>query len=120
MKGKIEIPISLAFSPISNFDFMRISDLDTFKKVLSKSYLYIICQRSELLFQNIVFNEKEHCVEFEIEKKGRKDRLKIVMDIYQDSITTDKSQKITFKPYTYHTENWDKKYPYMNVRGCYG
>lgn len=114
---KIDISISLAFNPISNYEFSRLNDEDALKKILSNSHLYMICQRNELIFQNIHYNSKKNFLEFEIEKKGKDERLKIIMDIYQESLTTDKSQKIHFKPYTYHIKNWKKDFPYSDVRG---
>lgn len=113
----IDIEMSLAFNPISNYEFSRLNDEDSLKKILRNSHLYMICHRSELIFQNVQFNSKRNLLEFEIEKKGKNERLKIVMDIYQESLTTDKSQKIHFKFYSYHIENWKKDFPYNNVRG---
>lgn len=70
-----------------------------------------------MIFQNIQYNNKNNLLEFEIEKQGKAEKLKIVMDIYQDTLTTDKSQKIHFKPYTYHNDSWKKGFPYYDVRG---
>lgn len=114
---KIEISIALGFNPISNYEFSRLSNENSLIKILSNSHLYMICQRSELVFQNIQYNSKENLLEFEIEKKGRMERLKIIMDIYQECLTTNKSEKIHFKPYTYHQDGWQKSFPYSNVRG---
>lgn len=113
----IDREISLAFNPISNYEFSRLNNEDALKKILSSSHLYMICQRNELIFQNVQYNPKNNFLEFEIEKKGKDERLKIIMDIYQESLTTDKTQNVHFKPYTYHVENWKKDFPYDDVRG---
>jgi len=83
---RLHSTLSLAYAPISNYEFYYLKQENIVQKILSESTLYIICQREELTFENIIYNEETCELNFEIHKKNSTKKLTCSLCIYQNNI----------------------------------
>jgi hypothetical protein len=86
--------LKLAYSPLSTFDFSLLRDDPIFEKILEQSNLYVICQRPILYFDNIIFNNQDAAINFEIRQENKNDVLKCNLPLNQRNITTDLTKEI--------------------------
>ncbi|MBT9394814.1 hypothetical protein KLP40_16730 [Hymenobacter sp. NST-14] len=86
--------LELAYSPLSNFDFTALKKDIDIQKLIERSSLYIIAQRPELRFDNIMHDEEARCVSFDIVQNGNDDVLNCVLPIFQENIATDESKEV--------------------------
>lgn len=78
--------LTLGYAPISNYEFYHLKQENIVQEILADSTLYVICQREELTFENITYDDITCCLNFEIHKKGSSLKLTCSLCIYQDNI----------------------------------
>lgn len=94
MDNKVLInQLSLAYSPLCNYDFSVLKTDPVVQEVIERSSLYIIGQRPEVRFDNIVINEDEAIMEFEIKQIGNPNTLTCKVPLNQKNIATDETNK---------------------------
>jgi len=74
--------IELAYSPMSNYAFNILKNDIAIQKALEQSHLYIIAQQPVLSFENIVPDEDEKLIRFEIHKKNSDNVLKCELPFF--------------------------------------
>lgn len=78
--------LTLGYAPISNYEFYHLKQENIVQNILADSTLYVICQREELTFENITYDDITCCLNFEIHKKGSSLKLTCSLCIYQENI----------------------------------
>lgn len=78
--------LTLGYAPISNYEFYQLKQENIVQKILTDSTLYVICQREELTFENITYDNITCSLNFEIHKKGSSLKLTCSLCIYQENI----------------------------------
>lgn len=95
MKQKILMnQLLLAYSPLCNRDFTILKTDPVIQNIIETSSLYVIAQRSEIRFDNIVNNEEEKAIEFEIRQINNPNVLKCRVSLFQENIATDPSKEV--------------------------
>lgn len=95
MKQKILMnQLVLAYSPLCNRDFTILKTDSVIQQIIETSSLYVIGQRAEIRFDNIVNNEKEKAMEFEIKQIDNPNILKCKVPLFQENIATDPSKEV--------------------------
>lgn len=85
-KKQIHTYLKLGYAPISNYEFYHLKQEKIVQEILAESDIYVICQREELTFENIMLEVENACLRFEIHKKGSDAKLECVLKIYQENI----------------------------------
>lgn len=118
MERKVIInQLELAYSPISNFDFTYLKRERIIQEMIERSSLYIIVQRPELRFDNIVNDEEEKTVSFEIRQHDNPKVLKCKINIFQQHIATDPANEVHLYLGSNDKNNDFKAMPIKNVHG---
>lgn len=86
--------LQLAYSPMCNYDFNILKHDPIIQELLRSSSLYVLAQRPELSFENIVPNEEEKHIDFEIHQKNNPQVLKCRLPFFQESIATDPEKEV--------------------------
>ena len=107
----------LAYSPLSNYDFTAIKSDPVMQEILDRSSLYVIAQRPEIRFDNIVNNEKEKIIEFEIRQKNNPNVIKCKVPLFQKNIATDTFKKVLLHVGSNDKNNDMKATPLNNIHG---
>jgi hypothetical protein len=76
--------LELAYSPLTNYEFAIVKDDPIIDRALEKASLYVIAQRHVLSFENIIPNESEPVLEFEIHQRNNPNILKCRLPFLQD------------------------------------
>src|SRR5690606_30195840 len=101
----LSITLKLASAPLSNFDFTSIKGEAVIQAMLNDSMLYVIAQRSELLFDNIKFVQEDFSLEFTIKMTGSEKSLKCKLPIAQEAFETDDLETVEIK-FGSHNKDW--------------
>lgn len=83
---RLHSSLKLGYAPISNYEFYHLKQENIVQQILADSTLYVICQREELTFENITYDNITCCLNFEIHKKGNNTKLSCNLCIYQENI----------------------------------
>lgn len=83
---RLHSSLQLGYAPISNYEFYHLKQENIVQQILSDSSLYVICQREELTFENITYDDNTCCLNFEIHKKDCNTKLTCTLCIYQENI----------------------------------
>lgn len=107
----------LAYSPLCNYDFTILKKDPIIQEIIEKSSLYVIAQRPEIRFDNIINNENEKTIEFEIRQHNNPNILKCKVPLFQENIATDPKNEILLYLGSNDKNNDFKKTPICNVHG---
>src|SRR4051812_49276296 len=91
---RLHTNLQLAYSPISNYEFYFLKQEKIMQEILAESTLYVICQRTELSFENITFDEIEDVLHFEVHKKGSSTILKCQLPFEQRLIKPNQEKTV--------------------------
>lgn len=86
--------LRLAYCPLCNYDFTSVKKDPLIQSALEESSLYVIAQRPEIRFDNLIFDEKERIVSFEIRQKNNPNVLKCSFPIFQEHIATNFNKEV--------------------------
>lgn len=86
--------LSLAYSPLCNYDFTILKTDPVIQNIIDRSSLYAIVQRPEIRFDNITNDEEEKCIVFEIRQNNNPNVLKCKVPLFQEHIATDPSNEV--------------------------
>ncbi|AEE50221.1 hypothetical protein [Haliscomenobacter hydrossis] len=109
--------IELACSPMSNYDFKYLRDDKLVQAILRESNLYIIAQRSELSFENLIVDKNGEYIKFEIHQKGNAQVLKCKLPYFQPNIATDPNREIHLYLGSHVRNKEFKTQPYNDIHG---
>lgn len=107
----------LAYSPLCNYDFTILKRDPIIQEIIENSSLYVIAQRAEIRFDNIVNNEEEKLIEFEIRQYNNPNILKCKVPIFQENIATDPKKEVLLYLGSNDINNDFTKRPVNNVHG---
>ena len=85
-KKSIINQLKLAYSPLSNYEFNFLKDDKIIEEIIEDASIYIIAQRQILSFENVISNQKELQLEFEIHQKNNPNILKCKFPYLQEAI----------------------------------
>ncbi|OFY84534.1 MAG: hypothetical protein A3F72_14105 [Bacteroidetes bacterium RIFCSPLOWO2_12_FULL_35_15] len=106
----------LSYSPLCNRDFTILKTDPVIQNIIETSSLYIIAQRPEMRFDNILNNEEEKAMEFDIKQINNPNVLKCKVPLFQENIATDPSKEVLIYLGS-NDENNDFKTFKSNVHG---
>ncbi len=86
--------LSLAYAPMSNYEFTFLKAEKIIQEILADSMLYIIAQRPMLTFENIKEIPESESVYFEIHMQGSNNCLRCELPYYQKEIGKDNTKQI--------------------------
>ncbi|MEI6265834.1 MAG: hypothetical protein WCP74_12065 [Sphingobacteriia bacterium] len=86
--------LSLAYSPLCNYDFTTLKNDPVIQDIIDRSSLYAIVQRPEIRFDNITKVEEEKSIAFEIRQNRNPNVLKCKMPLFQKHIATYPSNEV--------------------------
>lgn len=109
--------LSLAYSPLCNYDFTMIKTDPVVQEIIERSSLYIIGQRPEIRFDNVVIHEDTELIEFEIKQVGNPETLKCKVPLIQDNIAKEDTKKFYIYLGSNIIDNDFKSRPINNVHG---
>lgn len=109
--------LQLAYSPLCNYDFTILRSDVVIQSIIENSSLYVIGQRPEIRFDNIINNENEKKVEFEIRQKNNPKVLKCKLPLFQEYIATDPRKEILMYLGSNDSKNDFSSRPINNVHG---
>ena len=78
--------LELAYTPLTAFEFAIMKDDSDVEKALEKASLYVIGQRPVITFENVIPDESEYQLNFEIHQKGNPNILKCKMPLIQEIV----------------------------------
>jgi len=107
----------LSYSPLCNRDFTILKHDPIIQEIIENSSLYIIAQRPELRFDNIVLNESDESIEFEIRQNENQNVLKCKVPLFQENIATNPEKEVMLYLGSKDENNSFSGYPYHNVQG---
>ncbi|MBP1841687.1 hypothetical protein [Formosa algae] len=76
--------LKLAYSPLTNYEFTIVKNDPLIERALEKASLYVITQRPIITFENIVSNQEENLLKFEIHQRNKPNILKCKLPYLQD------------------------------------
>lgn len=109
--------LELAYSPISNFDFTYLKHESVIQQAIERSCLYIIVQRPEIRFDNILYDDNQKTVSFEIRQHQNTHVLKCKVSIFQEFIATDPAKEVLLEIGSNDRNNDFNSISIMNVHG---
>jgi hypothetical protein len=109
--------LSLAYSPLCNYDFTILRNDPIIQSVIENSSLYAIGQRPEMRFDNIVNNDIEKTVEFDLCQINNPNILKCKIPLFQENIAKDPSMEVLLELGSHDKYNDFKSRPINNVHG---
>ncbi len=80
--------LELAYSALTNFEFAIVKDDPIIERALERASLYVIAQRHVLSFENIIPNETDSILEFEIHQRNNPNVLKCKLPYLQKVFDT--------------------------------
>jgi hypothetical protein len=86
--------LTLAYSPLCNYDFTILKTDPVIQNIIENSSLYAIVQRPEIRFDNITNNEEEKYIEFEIRQHNNPNILKCKVPLFQQHIATNPENEV--------------------------
>lgn len=109
--------LELAYAPLTAFEFAIMKDDSDVEKALEKASLYIIGQRPVITFENVVPDESEYQLNFEIHQKGNPNILKCKLPLIQEIVgsTNDDFIYVAFNNLDKSTKQ--KGLPFFNIHG---
>ncbi len=108
--------LKLAYSPLCNRDFTILKKDEYFKKALEDSSIYIIAQRPEIYFDNVISSENG-LLTFEIRQKQNDKILLCKIPIFQEYIATDPNKDVILYFGFNDPKDNAQQYPVRNVSG---
>ena len=108
--------LSLAYPPISNYDFTFIREEKVVQEYLKKSQLYMISQRPKLVFDN-VFIDTDQNIHFEIRQETTDYMISGLLPIRQSAFLTDPDEDNYVELGSYNKDYKFEKAPYNNLDG---
>lgn len=107
---------SLAYPPISNYDFTLIREEEVVQEYLKNSQLYMVSQRPKLLFDN-VFIDVDQNIHFEIRQETTDYKIYGVLPIRQTAFLQDLEDEIYVELGSYNKSYIFEKPPFNNLDG---
>ncbi len=86
--------LSLAYSPLCNYDFTILKTDPVIQNIIENSSLYAIVQRPEIRFDKITNNEEEKYIAFEIRQHSNPNVLKCKVSLFQEHIATNPGKEV--------------------------
>lgn len=86
--------LTLAYSPLCNYDFTILKTETVIQNIIESSSLYAIVQRPEIRFDNITNNEEEKYIEFEIRQYNNPNVLKCKVPLFQENIAKNPENEV--------------------------
>ncbi len=96
--------LQLAYSPISNFDFVALKEEEIIQQILHKSMLYVIAQRPVLYFDNMVFDTDTFSLTFEMKITGNDIVLQCKLPLMQEEI--EPYENSVYVEFGSHNKKW--------------
>ena len=116
MTGILINELELGYSPISAYHFQNLIRSKTFLESLSCSHLYIIVQRKELTFDNLVYSHNE--IGFQIKQNDNPNIIHCILPLYQNNIANDQNKEICIRLQNRkNTIEKVEKHSYGNIQG---
>jgi len=109
--------LELAYSPMCNYDFNILKHDPIIQYILKSSSLYVIVQRPEISFENIIPNEEEKYIQFEIHQKNNPEILKCKLPFFQENIATDPEKEVILYLGSNDPNNKLDRIPIKNIQG---
>lgn len=106
--------MKLAYCPLSNYSFNYLKGDPIIQEILSDSNLYIITQRPEIKFENLVFIESRKVLCFDIKQDDNK-KLECILPFFQKHIATDRTKMVFLELGSNDGNNKLDKMPFKNV-----
>jgi hypothetical protein len=107
---------SLAYPPISNYDFSFIREEKVVQEYLKKSQLYMISQRPKLVFDN-VFIDTDQNIHFEIRQETTEYKVYGILPVRQSAFLTNLDDDIYVEFGSHNKEYTFDKPPFNNLDG---
>lgn len=109
--------LKLAYSPLSNYEFTVLKGDKVIEQIIDDASIYIIAQRSILSFENVIINQAELQLEFEIHQKNNPNVLKCKLPYLQESIGATGDKEISMGVNTIDPEFKEGEYPINKAHG---
>jgi hypothetical protein len=118
MKNKSIInQLKIAYGTLTNYEFSIVKNDPSIELALDRASLYIIAQRNVISFENIVPNQKDNLLEFEIHQKNNPNILKCRLPYLQETIGATGEYEIHLALNYIDKKNIQDKPPIGNVYG---
>lgn len=109
--------LKLAYSPVSNYDFYFLKKENIIQQILDDATIYMICQREELTFENITYDDEFAELKFEIHKKGNSNILECSLPIYQKNIEPNEDKEIEVEFGNHKDKLTSNAMPLFDIKG---
>lgn len=109
--------LKLAYGTLTNYEFAIVKNDPFVELALDKASLYIIAQRAVISFENIIPNQKDNLLEFEIHQKKNPNILKCKLPYLQGAIEATGEYEIHLALNFIDKKNIQDKPPIGNVYG---
>jgi hypothetical protein len=86
--------LELAYAPMTAYEFATMKDDHYVEMALEKASLYAIGQRPVITFENVVADEFEYSLNFEIHQKGNENILKGKLPLVQSAVGSSQEDTI--------------------------
>lgn len=109
--------LELAYAPLTAYEYANVKDDQSIEKALENASLYVIAQRPVITFENVIPDQYELQLNFEIHQRGNPEILKCKLPLAQPILKTTLEDRIFIS-----FNNLDKSLeqtalPYNNIHG---
>lgn len=109
--------LKLAYSPLSNYEFNLLKNDKVIEKIIEDASIYIIAQRQVLSFENVILNQEELQLEFEIHQRNNSNILKCKFPYLQEAIGASGDKEIALAINTIDPNFQKSDFPVNNAHG---
>ncbi|MCW3788300.1 hypothetical protein [Plebeiibacterium sediminum] len=109
--------LELAYAPMTAYEFAVTKNDTDIEQALFKASLYLIAQRAVITFENIVPDENEYKLNFEIHQKGNPNILKCRLPLAQSIVNTNENDTILIAFNDLDKSTTQNFPPYFNIHG---
>ncbi|NQX54407.1 hypothetical protein HQN86_12350 [Pedobacter panaciterrae] len=113
--------LQLAYTPLSNYDFVMVKDDAIIQHFINSGKLYVIAQRPVLTFENFYIDGSDPenpVLKFELHQKGREEKLECEFPLFQDEFNVPFGSRCDIAiNYTYPKSEvvYDYKMPFSSM-----
>jgi len=109
--------LELAYAPLTAYEFAMLKDDHLIEKALEKASLYIIGQRPVITFENVIPDQAEYQLNFEIHQKGNSEILKCKLPLIQTVVGSTEEDTISVAFNYLDKSILQNSFPFNNIHG---
>lgn len=109
--------LELAYAPLTGYEFAFVKKDPLIEQAMEQASLYVIGQRPIITFENVIPDESEYVLNFEIHQKGNPNILKGKLPLIQKSAGSNIDDTIAVSFNFLDKEIIERKLPFGNLHG---